>query len=125
MAVSGKIRRQGSWKSRTARIPSPGRVVQLYHGEIGSMPWIIGIDEAGYGPNLGPFVMTSAACRVPDKLVYANLWQVLRRAVRRHSSNADGRLLVEDSKIVYSPSRGLHDLERGVLALLALWRSGD
>jgi len=20
-------------------------------------PWVVGIDEAGYGPNLGPFVM--------------------------------------------------------------------
>jgi ribonuclease HII len=83
------------------------------------MPWIIGIDEAGYGPNLGPFVMTSAACRVPEELADANLWRVLRRAVRRHLSDADGRLLVADSKIVYSPSRGLRDLELGALAVLA------
>ena len=89
------------------------------------MPWIIGIDEAGYGPNLGPLVMTSAACRVPDKLARANLWQVLRRAVRRHPSDADGRLLVDDSKLVYSTNRGLHDLELGVQAVLSLWRSGD
>jgi ribonuclease HII len=87
------------------------------------MPWIIGIDEAGYGPNLGPFVMTSAACRVPDKLARADLWHVLGRAVRRQSSAADGRLLVEDSKIVYSPARGLHDLEIGVLAVCS--KKGD
>jgi hypothetical protein len=88
------------------------------------MPWIIGIDEAGYGPNLGPFVMTSVACRVPDKLARADLWHILRRAVRRPPSPADGRLLIEDSKIVYSTTRGLHDLETGVLAALPLRRNG-
>jgi ribonuclease HII len=87
------------------------------------MPWILGIDEAGYGPNLGPLVMTSAACRVPDALAGANLWQVLRRAVRRQRSAADGRILVEDSKIVYTTARGLYDLENGVLAVLPLRRS--
>ena len=82
------------------------------------MPWIIGIDEAGYGPNLGPLVMTSVACRVPEDLAGADLWQVLREAVRRAAEPDDGRLLVEDSKVVYSTARGLHALETGVLAAL-------
>ena len=89
------------------------------------MPWIIGIDEAGYGPNLGPFVMTSVACRVPHDLAAADLWQVLRPAVRRHTEPADGRLLVEDSKLVYSSARGLLDLETGVLATAAPCRPGE
>jgi ribonuclease HII len=82
------------------------------------MPWIIGIDEAGYGPNLGPLVMTSVACRVPDKLRGADLWKVLAKAVRRQSSEDDGRLLIGDSKVVYSPARGLARLETSVLATL-------
>jgi ribonuclease HII len=87
------------------------------------VPWLVGIDEAGYGPNLGPFVMSAAACRVPDGRAGADLWQVLRAAVRRKEQPADGRLLVEDSKLVYSPTRGLRDLETAVLALGS--RDGD
>src|SRR5436305_10705213 len=87
--------------------------------------WIIGIDEAGYGPNLGPLVMTSVACRVPDDLAGADLWRVLRPAIRRHTEPDDGRLLVEDSKLVYSTGRGLLDLETSVLATLAPWPSAE
>jgi hypothetical protein len=83
------------------------------------MPWIIGIDEAGYGPNLGPFVMTSVAFRVPTRLVNADLWQVLGKVVCREPNRDDRRLLVADSKIVYSPTQGLRALEHGVLACLA------
>jgi hypothetical protein len=83
------------------------------------MAWIIGIDEAGYGPNLGPFVMTAVACRVPDQLD-TNLWQVLGASVRKSGGPADDRLLIDDSKVVYSSARGLLGLERGVFA--TLWR---
>jgi hypothetical protein len=79
------------------------------------MPWVIGIDEAGYGPNLGPFVMTAAALRVPDD-GGGDLWQRLAAAVRRDTDPDDGRLLVADSKVVYSPARGLRQLEHAVLA---------
>src|SRR5438270_8816114 len=87
------------------------------------MPWIVGIDEAGYGPNLGPLVMTSVACRVPERLAGADLWHVLRSAVRRHTDSEDGRILIADSKLIYSTSRGLGALETGVLATLLSGRA--
>jgi hypothetical protein len=87
------------------------------------MPWIIGVDEAGYGPNLGPFVMTSVACRVPEELAAGDLWHALRPAVRRRQEADDGRLLIEDSKLVYSTTRGIQALETGVLVLLAAQNS--
>jgi ribonuclease HII len=77
--------------------------------------WLIGIDEAGYGPNLGPLVMTSVACRVPDRLADGDLWQILAKGVRRHGDADDGRPVVADSKLVYSTARGLGDLEKAVL----------
>ena len=80
------------------------------------MAWVVGIDEAGYGPNLGPFVMTAAALRVPDDAAGLDLWQRLAAAVRRDGDPDDGRLLVADSKVVYSAARGLRPLETAVLA---------
>jgi ribonuclease HII len=82
------------------------------------MPWIIGIDEAGYGPNLGPLVMTSVALRVPENLLEVDFWSVFKKVVRRHDDPADGRLLIDDSKLVYTPADGLLELETGVLAIL-------
>jgi ribonuclease HII len=89
------------------------------------MTWIIGIDEAGYGPNLGPLVMTSVACRVPDRLAGADLWQLFSESVRRADDPNDGRILIDDSKLVYSPARGLQALERGVHAVPGLCEQGD
>lgn len=81
------------------------------------MPWIIGIDEAGYGPNLGPLVMTSVAFQVPETLVGKNLWKPLAKCVRREPGKDDRRIWIDDSKRVYSSTRGLHELEFGVLAI--------
>ncbi len=82
------------------------------------MPWHIGIDEAGYGPNLGPFVMTLVACQAPDE---TDLWRLLNAGTRRAEEAADHRLVVADSKQVYTPARGWRELERTVLAA-APWR---
>jgi hypothetical protein len=83
------------------------------------MPWRVGLDEAGYGPNLGPLVVASAACHVPDGAP-ACLWKRLKRAVRKSDSTDDGRLLIDDSKKVNEGLTGFAKLEVGVLAALAL-----
>jgi hypothetical protein len=81
------------------------------------MPWVVGIDEAGYGPNLGPLVQAAVALRLPDGDEAG--WRTLRPVVRRCRDVADGRLLVDDSKSVYT-RYGLAALERGVWGSLAL-----
>lgn len=80
------------------------------------MPWHVGIDEAGYGPNLGPLVMSVVACRTdcddPD------VWRLLKTAVRRCDEDDDGRIPVGDSKEVYRSATGLACLEHAVLSFL-------
>jgi ribonuclease HII len=77
-----------------------------------------GIDEAGYGPRLGPLVVGGATFAVGGDPAGRTLWDLLGDAVSRTARGADGRLVVNDSKRVYSPAAGLKRLEEGVLAFL-------
>jgi ribonuclease HII len=85
------------------------------------MPWRVGVDEAGYGPNLGPLVVASTACHVPAPAP-ACLWKHLSSAVRRKKDADDGRILIDDSKKVNDGPSGLTLLEAGVLATLGVRR---
>lgn len=87
------------------------------------MHWLIGIDEAGYGPNLGPFVMSAVACGVPDDCAERDLWELLSEVARRKRDADGGQILVDDSKVVYGASTGLQALETSVLATLPVERS--
>src|SRR5437016_5860912 len=80
--------------------------------------WRIGIDEAGYGRNLGPLVMTAVAWHVPDGLSDADLWKKLASVACRVCKKPGKRLLVDDSKKVYRGGQGLDELECTSLALL-------
>lgn len=79
------------------------------------MPWVVGIDEAGYGPNLGPLVQSAVAVHLPDADPAG--WATLSHCIRRAADPSDHRLLVDDSKKVHSGAQGLAKLERGALAL--------
>ncbi|HEX4609213.1 MAG TPA: hypothetical protein VH092_13505 [Urbifossiella sp.] len=81
------------------------------------MPWVVGIDEAGYGPNLGPLVQAAVCLRLPDDDPAG--WDALKLTVRRSHEPDDGRLLIDDSKKVYTRG-GLVALERGVWCGLGL-----
>ena len=86
------------------------------------MPYLIGTDEAGYGPNLGPLVISASVWWVDDSAAETDLYQRLKREVCK-SHRGGGRIervAIADSKLLYSPAQGLAVLERGVLAALAL-----
>lgn len=84
------------------------------------MAFLIGTDEAGYGPNLGPLVVTATVWEVPDHLLRRDLYKSLRRGVTNQSpAEDDARVWIGDSKQLYKPGAGLAHLERGVFATLA------
>lgn len=86
------------------------------------MAYLIGTDEAGYGPNLGPLVISASVWEVPDGLDAAAMYDRLAAVVGREPRDCvpgGPCLAVADSKALYSPQRGLRHLERAVLASLA------
>ncbi|MBX6311537.1 MAG: hypothetical protein IRY99_01230 [Isosphaeraceae bacterium] len=80
------------------------------------MRWV-GIDEAGYGPNLGPLVMTAVVAEGPADRP-PDVWGDLPATVARAGSR-DDRLWIDDSKRIYQAGKGLERLEAGCLAALA------
>jgi ribonuclease HII len=80
------------------------------------MPWVIGLDEAGYGPNLGPLVQTAIAAKLPEDDEPG--WTTLQKLIYRAEQKAEKRVLIDDSKEVYTGKHGLRKLEHGLAALL-------
>jgi ribonuclease HII len=82
------------------------------------MAVLVGIDEAGFGPILGPLVVSSSTFRLPQDLIKADLWQVLRKSLANKRRHLAGRLLIADSKRAYNKSLGIKHLERTILTCL-------
>jgi hypothetical protein len=108
------------------------------------MGYIIGTDEAGYGPNLGPLVISATVWRAPGDPRGLDLYDRLAPAVVREAggkgsgvffrdaiscakgqgvsvTKKDSRppLRIADSKAVYRNGQGFELLERAVLTSLA------
>jgi hypothetical protein len=108
------------------------------------MPILIGVDEAGYGPNYGPLAIAATAWRVEERPeargqkpekdkkraggfippVLASspptidLYKLLKKSVVRSPQECAKRIAIADSKQLYKPGLGIRHLERGVLAAL-------
>jgi hypothetical protein len=107
---------------------------------------LIGMDEAGYGPNLGPLVVAATAWEVAEavgcresgvakkkskaagggislasaerpNVVAHDLYRSLRAVVSRAAS--DRKIAIADSKVLYKPGLGLRQLECGIHSVLA------
>jgi hypothetical protein len=116
------------------------------------MGYLIGTDEAGYGPNLGPLVISATVWESPEGIGAENLFEHVGHLISprlkeragtkrteeivvqtpslfqgrcRHSLPSPSVLplpcvVMADSKMLYSPERGLRHLERGLWAAFDL-----
>jgi hypothetical protein len=89
------------------------------------MPFLLGTDEAGYGPNLGPLAISASVWEVPEGVrgdeLYERLQTVIAPAAVR-SAKIGQRVAIADSKVLYQSGKGLKLLERG---LWTAWRLLD
>ncbi len=79
------------------------------------MAFLAGIDEAGYGPFVGPFAVGFSLFRMPD--VDLDLWTILANSCAPKPGRKDlRRLWLNDSKKVHQGPHGRARLERTVAA---------
>lgn len=83
------------------------------------MPLLIGMDEAGLGPNLGPFVVAASVWEVSSPRDF-DFWTTFDTVLTNSPRGKESRLHVADSKRVFQPGHGIAALERGVLTALQL-----
>ncbi len=77
--------------------------------------YYIGIDEAGYGPNLGPLVVGGSCWRSAAE--HADLYEPLRPSVTT-DPKSKSRIAIADSKSIHQPGRGAEPLLKHLLPLL-------
>jgi ribonuclease HII len=100
---------------------------------------LIGMDEAGYGPNLGPLVVAATVWEVGQErggevgfgvqgseaepaIEAVDLYKLLRGIVSK--TIVDGRIAIADSKKLHQPRKGLRRLEHGLHTVLAAMGQG-
>ena len=98
----------------------------------GTMLIYAGIDEAGYGPMLGPLCVGCSVFAIDDADPAdgpPNLWDRLEDVVTRGARDARRRIAVDDSKKLKGSNQAkahpLRHLERGVLSFLSTRTSED
>lgn len=84
------------------------------------MGLLIGLDEAGYGPNLGPLVVAATVWEVPGDPRRFDPWLAFEGVVSRAADTTRCTIHVADSKAVHSAAAGIAAIERSAAAILRL-----
>lgn len=79
---------------------------------------LAGIDEAGYGPLLGPLVVTAVVLDCPAPWAKQSLWDELESSVCAAPQDRKRRIPICDSKKLHKPGEGIARLERTALAAI-------
>jgi len=84
------------------------------------MPFLLGTDEAGYGPNLGPLTIGSTAWYVPPAHASVSLYDLLAEEIAAGKEKKSSlKLPIADSKKLYSASGSIALLEQAILGAAA------
>ena len=78
------------------------------------------MDEAGYGPNLGPLLITLTRWKTPAAPQRCRFYHLLRDVLCVDGHCDWTRLHIADSKLVFTGKDGFRSLESSALALLAV-----
>ena len=89
------------------------------------MPFLIGADEAGYGPRLGPLMISISLWHVQCSPTQMNLYDALSSRIGQGGGQDQSKLIIDDSKKLYHSGGSLRLLERGVLTCLSGPTSAD
>ncbi len=84
------------------------------------MPRLIGLDEAGYGPNLGPLVVAATVWEIDGDPYRFDPWTAFDGTVSRSADRTFRTVHIADSKIVHASSTGIDAVERSAAAILQL-----
>lgn len=96
-------------------------VPELLHRSLHTMTspgLFIGMDEAGYGPNLGPLLIAATRWETPCAPQECDFYGLLAKAVSSTGPFKASQLHIADSKVVNTGKNGFRSLETSALALL-------
>jgi hypothetical protein len=79
---------------------------------------LIATDEAGYGPKLGPLVISGTVWNIPGESIDDQYLNDLFAPLREPWDGCAGPIVVDDSKAVFKPSQGLEALHAVVSAAI-------